>query len=154
MTINKINSIHYHFHSEILNNFSIFSNWEGVKNWECFLSLAQPKFYYRNISMLVQLKRHLDSKGKQKNQLKIYKNEMMIMREKHMRKKIGNMRKWSNFVKKKWWWWDQNKWIWKLRMKRKTHQFEQRALHLKIENNRNNVLFLFLEKIKRKTPKD
>ena len=23
------------------------------------------------------------------------------MREKHMRKKIGNMRKWSNFVKKK-----------------------------------------------------
>ena len=43
--------------------------------------------------MLVQLIRHLDSKGKQKNQLKIYKNEMMIMREKHMRKKIGNMRK-------------------------------------------------------------
>ena len=35
--------------------------------------------------MLVQLIRHLDSKGKQKNQLKIYKNEMMIMREKHIR---------------------------------------------------------------------
>ena len=39
-------------------------------------------------------------------------------------------------------------------MKRKTHQFEQHALYLKIENNRNNVLFLFLEKIKRKTPGD
>ena len=36
--------------------------------------------------MLVQLIRHLDSKGKQKNQLKIYKNEMMIMREKHEEK--------------------------------------------------------------------
>ena len=39
-------------------------------------------------------------KRKTKNQLKIYKNEMMIMREKHMKKKIGNMRKGSNFVKK------------------------------------------------------
>ena len=38
--------------------------------------------------------------------------------------------------------------------KKKTNQFEQRTLHLKIENNRNNVLFLFLEKIKRKTPRD
>ena len=35
-------------------------------------------------------------------------------------------------------------------MKRKTQQFEQRTLHLKIENNRNNVLFLFLEKNKKK----
>ena len=51
------------------------------------------------MSMLVQLIRHLDSKGK--NQQKLYKNEMIIMREKHMRKKkIGNMRKGSNFVRK------------------------------------------------------
>ena len=43
----------------------------------------------------------LGFKRKTKNQLKIYKNEMMIMREKHMRKKkIGNIRKGSNFVKK------------------------------------------------------
>ena len=33
------------------------------------------------------------TKRKTKNQLKIYKNEIMIMREKHMRKKFGNMRK-------------------------------------------------------------
>ena len=38
--------------------------------------------------------------------------------------------------------------------KKKKNQFKQRALHLKIENNRNNTLFLFLEKIKRKTPRD
>ena len=50
--------------------------------------------------MLVQLKRHLDSKGKQKNQLKIYKNEMMIMREKHMRKKIWKYEKMIKFCEK------------------------------------------------------
>ena len=71
------------------------------------------------------------------------------MRETYDEKKFENMRKWSNFVKK-WWWCDSNKLIWRLRMKRKTQQFEQRTLHLKIENNRNNILFLFLEKNKKK----
>ena len=67
----------------------LFSNWEGVKTWECFLSLAQPKFCCRNISMLVQLIRHLDSKRKQKINLKyIYKwdddNERKTYEEKKL----------------------------------------------------------------------
>ena len=72
------------------------------------------------------------------------------MREKHMREKKLEI-------------WENDQILWKndddgTRVnefeKKKKNQFKQRALHLKIENNMNNVLFLFLEKIKRKTRRD